>query len=337
MNARPEPAACALTTSPPPEGCRCRIPDHGDIATIVELVRAEEIALSDEYDFDADELLADWYLPRFDLERDAWLVEAAGGVGAGYGTVWDEKPHVEVFGEFSVRTEEPYAEAVSAHLLAHVETRSRELSAAAGGAPLLLGIPVDEDDVGKLDLLTRYGFAETRRFHRMRIDLRDGCARPAWPDGVEVRDFRRKRDEAAVHRTLEEAFAEHFRYAPLTLQEWERHSLTRTHLDTRLWLVAWDGPEVAGVCLAFDGADRGWVDDLAVRRPWRRRGLGRALLLESFARLKGLGRTEVVLGVDSENATGALELYRRAGMRVSRTKLFLEKEVSSPPWAHTDR
>ena len=165
----------------------------------------------------------------------------------------------------------------------------------------------------------------------MRIDLREGFARPVWPDGIEVREFRRGRDEAAVHQALEEAFAEHFRFAPMRLDEWERHQFAYTGLDTRLWLVAWDGAEVAGTCLAFDNPDRGYVDDLAVRKPWRGRGLGLALLLESFARLEARGQTEVVLGVDSENATGALALYQRAGMRVAQSTLFMETEIRESP------
>jgi ribosomal protein S18 acetylase RimI-like enzyme len=62
----------------------------------------------------------------------------------------------------------------------------------------------------------------------------------------------------------------------------------------------------------------GWVEVLAVRRPWRRRGLGKALLWESFAALAGEGKRAVGLGVDAENTTGAVALYERVGMRVVR-------------------
>jgi hypothetical protein len=123
---------------------------------------------------------------------------------------------------------------VSAHLLAHIEARSREHRVAAGGSRVLLGIPVNEGHDEKLDLLTSHGFAETRRFYRMRIDLGRGYARPDWPDGIEIRDFRRGRDEAPVHQALEEAFADHFRFAAMTLDEWERHTFARADLDTGL-------------------------------------------------------------------------------------------------------
>ena len=62
----------------------------------------------------------------------------------------------------------------------------------------------------------------------------------------------------------------------------------------------------------------GWVGILGVRSPWRRRGLGDALLRASFAALYERGLRRVGLGVDTENVTGALRLYERAGMRAVR-------------------
>lgn len=329
MDASPEPTQSLA--APLPEGYRCRTPQRSDIAALAKMMRAEEIALIGESDVTEDELLADWQLPRFRPERDAWLIEAPGDQTAGYAWVWDEKPHVELFGDFNVDPEDPRRQMVSAHLLARIVARSREHRAAAGGARVLLGTPVEEGHAEKLDLLAGLDFTQTRRFHRMHIDLREGFDRPVWPGGIEVREFRRRRDEEAVHQAHEESFAEHFRFAPMRLDEWERHLYAHAGLDTELWLVAWDGAEVAGTCLAFDNPDRGYVDDLGVRRPWRGRGLGLALLLESFARLEARGQTEVVLGVDSENETGALALYQRAGMRVAQSTLFMEREIGEAP------
>jgi ribosomal protein S18 acetylase RimI-like enzyme len=62
--------------------------------------------------------------------------------------------------------------------------------------------------------------------------------------------------------------------------------------------------------------DWGWIGTLGVRPAWRRRGLGLALLYESFRRFAERGETLAALGVDSENPTGATRLYERAGMRV---------------------
>ena len=60
------------------------------------------------------------------------------------------------------------------------------------------------------------------------------------------------------------------------------------------------------------------LPDLAVRRPWRRRGLGEALLREAFVALGAAGKRRAGLGVDAENTTGAVALYKRVGMHVVR-------------------
>ena len=60
----------------------------------------------------------------------------------------------------------------------------------------------------------------------------------------------------------------------------------------------------------------GFVDWLGVRRPWRRRGLGRALLVHAFRELHARGAERVGLGVDAQNATGATRLYESVGMGV---------------------
>jgi mycothiol synthase len=55
---------------------------------------------------------------------------------------------------------------------------------------------------------------------------------------------------------------------------------------------------------------------LGTRRPWRRRGLAKALLYASFNEIRARGKPRAVLGVDAENPTGATRLYEGAGMRV---------------------
>jgi ribosomal protein S18 acetylase RimI-like enzyme len=64
-----------------------------------------------------------------------------------------------------------------------------------------------------------------------------------------------------------------------------------------------------------------------VRRPWRQRGLGLALLLQSFRAFHERGENRVGLGVDSANETGATRLYERAGMRVVAEDVVWRKEL----------
>jgi mycothiol synthase len=61
----------------------------------------------------------------------------------------------------------------------------------------------------------------------------------------------------------------------------------------------------------------GWIGSVGVLRAWRRRGLGRLLLLHGLAELYRRGERRIGLGVDASNPTGATRPYESVGMRVA--------------------
>ena len=96
-----------------------------------------------------------------------------------------------------------------------------------------------------------------------------------------------------MHETMNEAFADHFRQSEEPFEAWKRRLLGHADFDPDLWFLAWDGDEAAGALIAYDYGDLGWVKGLGVRRPWRRRGLGGALLAHAFAALAARGQLRV--------------------------------------------
>ena len=94
--------------------------------------------------------------------------------------------------------------------------------------------------------------------------------------------------------------------------------------DLSIWVIAFDGDEVAGGILnAIDadqnaalGLQRGWLGGVFTRRAWRRRGLATALIAESLRLLRDRGMTSAGLGVDADNPSGALGLYEGLGFAV---------------------
>jgi mycothiol synthase len=100
----------------------------------------------------------------------------------------------------------------------------------------------------------------------------------------------------------------------------------RSELSTDLWVVAWDGNEVAGSVQPWiwpdenerQGVHRGWLESISVRRPWRRRGLARAMTAEALRRLKAAGMKEAMLGVEAADPTGALDLCVGLGFEIDR-------------------
>jgi mycothiol synthase len=75
------------------------------------------------------------------------------------------------------------------------------------------------------------------------------------------------------------------------------------------------------------GRRRGWLDSVFVRRAWRRRGLGAALVARALVRLREAAMDAAMLGVDSDNPSGALALYERAGFEVHRRSAAYRKPM----------
>ena len=195
-------------------------------------------------------------------------------------------------------------------------------------------------EVGHGALLTGHGFATVRQFFLMGRDGLADLPDVPLPDGLELR-----RVTPVDHRAIWEAEAEAFQdhWGAHTPTEHDFHvTFSQSTLDTDLWAVAWDGDQVAGVVQAWIwveenksmGTNRGWLEKISVRRPWRKRGLGGALTAAAMAHLRDAGMTEAMLGVDAENPTGALGLYERLGFTVrSRSEAWQRtyREAPSAP------
>jgi mycothiol synthase len=202
-----------------------------------------------------------------------------------------------------------------------------EIEAAANGARIHCVVAeLDDDARGALE---RRGYRLIRHSLLMQVDFAEPPAPPEWPPGFAVRTYAGDEDLQAVYECHQESFADHWEHRPVPLETWRTFRVDRPDFDSSLnWLAEADG-ELAGICLGqwhFSGDPTfGWVEILAVRRPWRGRGLGLTLLRHAFAELANRGATRVGLGVDAENRTGAVRLYERAGMRPVRRLDIYEK------------
>jgi mycothiol synthase len=311
-----------------PAGLHLKRPVAEDAARVAELMCAVDIAEIGEAETDANDVRDDWSQPRFDLARDAWLVVDDSGEVHGYGWVWDKVPDHEMIGDIYGRPGEMQA-AIATVLCARIEERAGEhLGAARPGEEVTLGFfaPMGSPWAAFLDAR---GYPTARTYFRMEIELGDET--PAVPvvAGVDVRPFRAGQDDAAIHRAIQESFAEHYLFSPEPLEAWMKRRRAHAVTDPTLWAVAMDGDEPAGAILAYPFDGMAWVREVGVRRAWRSRGVGRALLLHAFATLHSRGHRRIGLGVDAQNATGATRLYESAGMRVTLRHEF-HKRVLRP-------
>jgi len=180
-------------------------------------------------------------------------------------------------------------------------------------------------------LLLDEGYQAERHFYEMvRPDLENLPDAP-MPIGLEVRPVRPEHYQA-IYEASKEAFRDHWGFSEEMepdVDQW----LDNPDFDPSLWRVAWEGDQVAGMVRSFIdrkqneeyNRKRGWTEDICVRRPWRRRGLARSLIVQSFYALKERGMQEAALGVDTENRTGALHLYESVGFRPVRRMTVYRK------------
>lgn len=216
---------------------------------------------------------------------------------------------------------------IGRRLLAWQQERAQAHPAArATDRPLTLGTWSSDSNVRKVRLVTSAGYAPVRYFFEMRRPTLDDVQVPPMPAGLEIRPL--DTDRASLRQMWDadvEAFADHwggFDASDAAFEAWR----VDPRRDPALWVVAWDGDEIAGGVTnaifpeeneAF-GRRRGWLETVFVRRAWRRRGLGAALVGRALVRLREEGMEEAMLGVDSDNPSGALALYERAGFEVHR-------------------
>lgn len=287
---------------------RLRTPTADDAAAIAGICNALTRDLYGEADAD-EQAVARW----FDLPNLAMFLAERDGRPVGYVDVNREEDGIHVAIDLRVDPE-ARGSGVADALLDVAESWAREQV----GSGAILRAFAPERDPEEPRVLEGRGYRVIRHSLNMEIELREQPEPPVWPGGIVPRTFERERDEQAVYECLEETFSDHWDYRPTPIDHWRKLAFDERH-DPALWLLAEEGGLLAGVSLNswhFSG-DRtfGWVGTLGVKRPWRRRGLGLALLRQSFLDFEQRGATRVGLGVDAENLTAAVRLYERAGMR----------------------
>lgn len=303
-----------------------RPPTMDDLEAVADLIKTCEIAEQGEPDYPMEDLRADWLNSQTNLETDAWLVTGPGQRIVGYALMFNVED-VQLFVNGWVHPQYQ-ARGIGTYLVRRGERRARQQAASApSGVRVSLYNSISNVNQAARKILEGEGYSLARHFWRMQIDMDEAPPAPEWPDRISVRAFAPGQDEGATFEAFQEAFQDHWGYIPWHFETWEQVMLRRENFDPSLWFLALDGDEIVGGSLCFNYEREGWVDDLAVRRPWRRHGLGLALLRHSFGELYRRAQRRVALGVDSQNTTGATRLYDRAGMHVSRQYDAYHKEL----------
>lgn len=226
---------------------------------------------------------------------------------------------------------------IGASMLRWIENRMRVIAEAQSTLePGQLEGFVSDGNRGHSALLEKNSYQPIRYIVEMvRPDLENISDFP-MPDGLEVLNVLPEHYRA-IWDANEEAFRDHWGYSESSEEDYQAWLGDKNVFQPHLWQIAWDvkANEIAGQVRTFINAaenekynrKRGYTEFISVRRPWRKRGLARALIAQSLHVQKEQGMTESALGADSENISGATRVYEDCGFQVTKRNTIYRKPL----------
>jgi ribosomal protein S18 acetylase RimI-like enzyme len=219
-------------------------------------------------------------------------------------------------------------------MLKHAEARLRQIAAThSEPEERFYQSSATDTETGAIALLKSQGYQPIRYGFSMVRDLSEPFPEAPVPAGLELRPATEVHFRP-IQQALNEAFRDHWGHREGTFEEFMHWAEEPTFVP-HLWKIAWAGEEVAGTVLNFVneaenteyGRKRGYTEAISVRRPWRKMGLARSLLVQSMKMFKEMGMTETALGVDTQNLSGALKLYQSVGYKEVKRHITFRKPL----------
>jgi mycothiol synthase len=266
------------------------------------------------------------HLERCDPSRDL-LVAEIDGRPVGYSRVWwdQEADGPRIYKLICFIDPAFGGRGIGSALISWNEERLREIAAEHNAPDKLLEAWANDGNAAATSLIRGAGFEPITYAAEMVRPSVEDLPEHALPEGLEIRPVREE-DIRMIWDADVEAFRDHWGYVEPTEESYERF-ISFPYTDTTLWKIAWDDEGVAGQVKSFidtaqneeHGRQRGWTEAICTSRRWRRRGVAKALIVESIRELAARGMTEVALGVHTENPNGAFDLYAGLGYEVVAT------------------
>ncbi len=308
---------------------------EADLETLVRLINEADAVDRSERGTSLEELGEKFGLPDHHPEENVFVAQDEKGRIVGYGSLYLEKGEADsIFSTGGVVHPHWRRQGVGRKLLERLWKRAQERKGEIEGEKIHFDGVARSSERGRIALFEGFEMRVARHFIKMIYQPLDEIVEPQFPPGITVRAWKKGEDDEAILEVLNEAFADHWGFVPVPRGDW-LYWIGLPRFRRELTLLAISGDEVAGFCLCEINEERikrlgrkeGYVDTLAVRRSYRRRGLGRALLLAGLRLLKDAGMESATLEVDAASLTGATHLYEGVGFREQKRYILYRRKV----------
>lgn len=285
-----------------------RRPVKDDIHQVLELMRRCDERDVGFADSDLEDIQDEWRICN--PAQDAWLAINAQAQIQGYGAVipCDSGRQLNIYDDPGTEQTDLFL-----GLLILCEKRAVNLiqEHAKAGQDLILTHAAESAEY-QIKILEEAGYSLAQHVFNMHMDLGQDLPAAQMPADVTLRTAHQGQDEHQLFELIEGAFDWRERQSR-TYEEWQVFMLQAENLDYDLWLLAEHEKQIIASCLGYAYDDMGWVRQLAVKKEWRGKGIGQALLLEAFNIFKQRGFAKAGLAVESSNPN-ACQFYERTGM-----------------------
>lgn len=312
-----------------------------DLEAGVALIHAEQVEHHGQATETVERLRSEWESPGFELAKSTRAFFTPDGKIAGYCEIWDTRQMPVRPVMWGYVHPDYRGQGIGTWLVQWCIQRARDVfDRVPDDARVVLETGAYSTDHAAKKLLEDNGlYYRNQSWLNMAIVLANTPPAPVWAEGITLLTFDEYEQRGGtlkdLYLALREAFQDHRGYIEEPVEaaflSWEHHYRSDDLCDHTLWFLAMDGDRIAGASLcrmeSWSNPDEAYVQQLGVRREYRKRGLGLALLLHSFGAVYNRGKRRMALHVDGSSLTGATRLYEKAGMHVHKAYDAYEIEL----------
>ncbi len=326
-----------ITNAPQIEGLKFRkFVGESDFPKMIAIIEAASRADDEERSITLEDIKNDYaHLTHSDPSQDMIFAEVKDQAIA-YSrceSYQEENPNHRIYAHFVYIKPEWRDQGIEQVMIKWCETRLKTVaSEQPRDSERFLQTFSTAQKTGFCQILEELGYHPARFGFEMSRPL-EGIPSAELPEGIEARPAQEQHYRDIWNASIE-AFRDHWGFAEPTEEDYISYKESK-YFQPELWQVAWKDDQIVGSVLNYIdhdynqkyGKKRGWTEEITTQRKWRRHGIARALIVRSMHMHKALGMTQVALGVDTNNPTGALKLYESLGYKQDKTFITYRKEI----------